>query len=186
MLLDPDLPGPYRLLGAVYGQAGAKDEEVRFLSEYLRVRPDGKIAETVRQRLKNANVLGALSIDASFPCRVTINGRDTGRMTPLKKFLLPAGKYVVGLENDRYHIVRLLRVEVTAGKETEKTFAFGVLETRLNPWARVRVDGKDIGLWDEAGIPEGQHTISYKSHDGTREKTVKLEIKGGTRSKLTW
>lgn len=186
MLLDPDLPGPYRLLGAVYGKTGAKAEERKFLAEYLRVRPDGKIADTVRQQLKNDNVLGSITVDASFPCRVTINGRDVGKTTPLKKFLVPAGKYVVGLENEKYHIVRLLRVDVTAGKESEKKFNFGVLSTKLDPWARVRVDGKDVGLWDEAGIPEGKHTIYYKSHDGKLEKSVQLEIKGGTRTKLTW
>jgi hypothetical protein len=186
MLLDPDLPGPYRLLGAVYGKTGAKAEERKFLAEYLRVRPDGKIADTVRQQLKNDGILGSITVDASFPCKVSINGRELGKTTPLKKFLVPAGKYVVGLENEKYHIVRLLRVDVVAGKDTEKRFNFGVLSTKLDPWARVRVDGKDVGLWDEAGIPEGKHTISYKSHDGKLEKTVQLEIKGGTRARLTW
>ena len=57
---------------------------------------------------------------------------------------------------------------------------------KLDPWARMRVDGKDIGLWDEAAIPEGKHNISYTSHDGTKEKSVKLEIKGGARAKLSW
>ncbi len=70
---------------------------------------------------------------------------------------MPPGKYVVGLENEQYHIVRNLRVDITTGKETEQTFGFGILTTKLDPWARVRVDGKDIGLWDEAGIPEGTH-----------------------------
>ena len=57
---------------------------------------------------------------------------------------------------------------------------------QLDPWARVRVDGKDIGLWDEAGIPEGTHNVTYKSHDGSKEKSVELTIKGGARAKLSW
>jgi len=61
-----------------------------------------------------------------------------------------------------------------------------VLSTRLDPWARVRVDGKDIGLWDESGIPEGKHTIVYVSHDGAKQKSVELDIKGGARQKLSW
>jgi Flp pilus assembly protein TadD len=186
LLLDPDLPGPYRLLGAVYGKTGDRAQERLFLADYLRVRPDGKIADTVRATLAKEHVLGTLSIDASFPCRVYINGRETGKTTPLKKYALPPGKYVVGLENEQYHIVRNLRVDITTGKETDKTFAFGVLSTKLDPWARVRVDGKDIGLWDEAGIPEGTHNISYKSHDGAKEKSVELTIKGGARAKLSW
>jgi tetratricopeptide (TPR) repeat protein len=186
LLLDPDLPGPYRLLGGVYGKTGQREEERKFLADYLRVRPDGPIAETVRARLKKEGVLGTLSVEASFPCRVYINGRVTGHSTPLKGFGLPGGKYIVGLENEKYHIVRNLRVDVTPGQETERRFNFGVLATKLDPWARVRVDGKDIGLWDEAGIPEGKHTVSFKSHDGSKEKTVDVEIKSGAHEKLSW
>jgi tetratricopeptide (TPR) repeat protein len=186
LLLDPDLPGPYRLLGAVYGKTGDRTQERLFLADYLRVRPDGKIADTVRATLAKEHVLGTLSVDASFPCKVYINGRETGHSTPLKKYALPPGKYVVGLENEQLHIVRNLRVDITTGKDTSKDFLFGVLSMKLDPWARVRVDGKDIGLWDEAGIPEGTHNISYKSHDGSKEKTVELNIKGGARAKLSW
>jgi tetratricopeptide (TPR) repeat protein len=186
LLLDPDLPGPYRLLGAVYGKTGDRGQERLFLADYLRVRPDGKIADTVRAKLKKENVLGTITVDASFPCKVLVNGRETGKMTPLKNFPLPAGKYLVGLENDQYHIVRNLRVEVAAGKETEKKFNFGILVTKVDPWARVRVDGKDIGLWDEAGVPEGKHQVAMKSHDGSKEKSVEIEIKGGGREKLSW
>jgi Flp pilus assembly protein TadD len=185
-LLDPDLPGPYRVLGAIYGKTGDAAEERRFLSDYLRVRPDGKIAETVRQRLAKDHVLGSMSIEASFPCRVYVDGRPTEKTTPLKHYSLPPGKYVVSLENEAYHIVRNLRLEITAEQDVERFFAFGILGTKLDPWARVRVDGKDIGLWDEAGIPEGTHHVSYRSHDGSREKSVELTIKGGARAKLSW
>ena len=79
--------------------------------------------------------------------------------------------------------MRNLRVDIATGKDSDKKFfAFGVLSTKLDPWARVRVDGKDIGLWDEAGIPEGKHSVAYKSHDGSKEKTVELDIKGGARA----
>jgi Flp pilus assembly protein TadD len=186
LLLDPDLPGPYRLLGAVYGKIGDRAQERNFLADYLRVRPDGKIADTVRENLAKDHILGSISVDASFPCKVTVNGRDTGRTTPLKHYTLPPGKYIVGLENDQFHIVRNLRVDVASNKDTPKSFAFGVLVTKLDPWARVRVDGKDIGLWDEAGIPEGKHVIAYKSFDNAREKSVQIDIKGGARQKLSW
>lgn len=186
LLLDPDLPGPYRLLGAVYGKIGDRTQEKLFLADYLRVRPDGKIADTVRAKLKGENVLGTISVDASFPCRVYVNGRATGKTTPLKNFALPAGKYMVGLENEKYHIVRILRVDVVVGKNVEKKFNFGVLSTKLDPWARIRVDGKDVGLWDETGIPEGKHVVHYRSFDGSKERTVEIEMKGGAREKLSW
>lgn len=186
LLLDPDLPGPYRMLGAVYGKIGDRTQERNFLADYLRVRPDGKIADTVRENLAKDHILGSITIDASFPCKVTVNGRDTGRVTPLKRYTLPPGRYSVGLVNDQFHIVRNLRVEVATNKDAQKFFAFGVLSTKLDPWARIRVDGKDIGLWDEAGIPEGKHVIAYKSFDNSREKSLTLDIKGGARQKLSW
>jgi Flp pilus assembly protein TadD len=186
LLLDPDLPGPYRLLGAVYGKTGDRVQERLFLADYLRIRPDGKIADTVRATLKSEKLLGTISVDASWPCEVYINGRDTGKKTPLKGFALPAGKYIVGFENEQYHIVRLLRVEVSVGQDTAKRFGFGVVTTKLDPWARIRVDGKDVGLWDEAGIPEGPHKITMVAHDGSKEKSVDLEVKPGAREKLSW
>jgi tetratricopeptide (TPR) repeat protein len=186
LLLDPDLPGPYRMLGGVYGKVGDRGQERLFLADYLRVRPDGPIADTVRIALKKENVLGNVTIDASFPCKIYVNGRETGKTTPLKGYTLPAGKYLIGLENEKYHTIGRIRVDVVAGKSADKKFNFGILSTKLDPWARIRVDGKDVGLWDEAGIPEGKHTVSYKSHDGSKEKTVEIEIKGGAREKLSW
>lgn len=186
LLLDPDLPGPYRLLGAVYGKTGDRAQERLFLADYLRVRPDGKIADTVRAALKDDKVLGTVNVDASFPCKVYVNGRETGKTTPLKGFTLPAGKYLIGLENEKYHFVALRRFDVTPGKVTDKKISFGILATKLDPWARVRLNGKDLGLWDEIGVPEGKSTVVYKAHDGTKEKTVELEIKGGAREKLSW
>jgi tetratricopeptide (TPR) repeat protein len=186
LLLDPDLPGPYRMLGGIYGKTGDRNQERVFLADYLRVRPDGKIADVVRERLSREKILGSLTVESSFPCKIVINGRETGRVTPLRKFLLPPGRYFIGLENEQYHIVRNLHVDVQTGKETSKFFAFGILLTRLDPWARVRVDGKDIGLWDEAGVPEGKHAVSFVSHDGQKQKSVELDIKGGARQKLSW
>jgi hypothetical protein len=117
---------------------------------------------------------------------VYVNGRDLGRKTPLKAFALPPGKYLIDLENKEYHLDGRVRVDVQVGKETSKKYPFGILGIRLEPWARVRIDGKDVGLFDEVGVPEGKHTVSYKAHDGSKEKTVELEIKGGGREKLSW
>jgi tetratricopeptide (TPR) repeat protein len=186
LLLDPDLPGPYRLLGAVYGKTGDRANERLFLADYLRVRPDGKIADTVRQRLKQEKLLGSVTLDSSFPCKLSFNGRETELSTPLKGFALPAGRYKVGCNSEKYQTNILRRVDVSVGKDTTNKFNFGILNIKLDPWARVRVDGKDVGLFDEVGVPEGKHHVEYKAHDGTKEKVVDIEIKGGAREKLSW
>ena len=187
LLLDPDLPGPYRLLGAVYGKTGDRGQERLFLADYLRVRPDGKIADTVRLRLKSEKLLGTVTLDASFPCSLLIfNGRETALTTPVKGFALPAGRYKVGCKNDKYQIITYQRIDVQVGKDTQKKFNFGILNIKLEPWARVRIDGKDVGLFDEVGVPEGKHHVEYKAHDGSKTKTVELDVKGGAREKLSW
>ena len=186
LLLDPDLPGPYRLLGAVYGKAGDRAQERVFFADYLRVRPDGKIADTVRAELRKDNLLGEITVEASYPCAVYVNGRDINRRTPLKGYALPPGKYLIDLENKDYHLDGRVRLDVQVGKETQKKYNFGVLDIKLDPWARVRIDGKDVGLFDEVGVPEGKHTVQFKAHDGSKERTVQLDIKGGAKEKLSW
>ena len=186
LLLDPDLPGPYRLLGAVYGKTGDRAQERLFLADYLRVRPDGKIADTVRARLTAEKLLGTVSLDSSFPCPLSFNGRETELKTPLKGFALPAGRYKVGFKSDKYQFNGYARVDVQVGKETQKKYNFGVVNIKLEPWARVRIDGKDVGLFDEVGVPEGKHHVEYKAHDGSKSKTVELDVKGGAKEKLSW
>jgi tetratricopeptide (TPR) repeat protein len=184
--LDPELPGPYRVLGVIYGRLGDRGRETRFLTDYLRMRPDGAIADAVRKKLAAEKVLGKLSLDSSFPCDVLVDGRRTGRETPIKEMTLPAGRYTVTLVNDKYHIARNLHVDVGPGEVIAKSFSFGVLRTKLAPWARVRVDGKDVGLWDEVGVPEGKHTVAYRAFDNSHEKSVDLTIAAGGHEALTW
>jgi hypothetical protein len=68
----------------------------------------------------------------------------------------------------------------------QRSFRFGLLRTKLEPWARVRIDGKDVGLWDEIGVPEGKHTISFRAFDASKERTVELDLTAGARKALSW
>ncbi|MSP61254.1 MAG: PEGA domain-containing protein [Myxococcales bacterium] len=192
--LDPELPGPYRVLGALFGGGGGgtggpapdKAREVRYLAGYLRLRPDGPIADAVRERLEKERALARLTVEASFPCELLIDGRPVGRVTPVKDLAVPPGPHTVTLVNERYHIARNLRVELRQGEALTRGFEFGVLHTRLEPWARVRVDGKDIGLWDEVGVPAGRHAVSFEAHDGTRRGAREVDVTPGGHSELHW
>ena len=92
LLLDPDLPGPYRLLGAVYGKTGDRAQERLFLADYLRVRPDGKIADTVRATLQGARARHASPSTRRSRARSTSTGARPGKTTPLKKLRAAAGQ----------------------------------------------------------------------------------------------
>jgi hypothetical protein len=187
--LDPELPGTYRLLGALYGERGGREDrarEAQLLAGYLRLRPDGPIANAVRARLAAGGMLGRVSLDASFPCAVLLDGRPLGRETPLRDLPLPAGRYTFTLVNDRLHVAKNIKVDVPVGDGVARRFEFGVLRTRLEPWARVRVDGRDVGLWDEVGVPAGHHAVAFRSFDGAHDKVVELDIAPGGRAELQW
>ncbi|HEU5058681.1 MAG TPA: protein kinase [Kofleriaceae bacterium] len=64
---------------------------------------------------------GMLGISAKPPCRIFIDGRDTGQKTPQVGIKLKAGKHRVTLVNNEFGIKESFTVKITAG-ETEKAF----------------------------------------------------------------
>jgi tetratricopeptide (TPR) repeat protein len=179
--LDPDLPGPYRVLGGLYGKIGQPRKKIAFLTRYLQVKPEGPIAEAVRRDLRQSGApLGKLNLQTTHPCLIEINGRPIGRKTPLRSLELPEGRYYVTFDcSERWHLERHARAELKAGKETTKEFHFGIIKPELSPWARVRVDGRDQGLWEEIALPEGKHHLELRAHDGSHEKEVDVEVIAG-------
>jgi hypothetical protein len=179
--LDPDLPGPYRALGGLYGRVGQPKKKIEFLTHYLQIKPAGPIADLIRRDLRTSGTqLGRLSLQSTYPCGVEINGFALGRKTPLQGFELPEGRYVVTFDcSQPFHLERHARAEVQAGKQTTKDFKFGLIRPELSPWARVRVDGRDQGLWDTIALPEGRHHVELRAHDGSHEKELDVEVLSG-------
>lgn len=185
LVLDPVLPGTYRVLGAVHGKLKDPKKEREFLQDYLRIRPDGTIADGVRKRLAPTGLLGNVALNASFPCDVWINGRPLGLKTPVKEFSLPEGSYTVSFVNVDYHIVRNRRVKVRPATRTSVSFSFGVLELDLNPWARARASGKELGLWPKIGLPVGTYQLSLVAHDMSKNKELELTMQAGKTIKIS-
>ena len=186
LVLDPELPGTYRVLGGVYGKLGNPKKEREFLLDYLRIRPDGRIADTVRKKLRGTKLLTGVSLTASFPCDIWINGRPMGVSTPVKEVLLPGGNFTISFVNARYHIIRNKRTSIEVGGNARVDFAFGVLKVDLRPWGRVRADGRDLGLWDTIGLPVGEYPLSIVAHDNSKRKRVNLVIEAGKTKMLRW
>jgi hypothetical protein len=185
LVLDPTLPGAHRVLGMIYGQAGDPVKERSYLLEYLRLRPDGRIADIVRRRLQPSGILGSVDIAASYTCDVWVNGRALGKRTPLKGLLLPPGKHTFSLVNGTYHIVRNRHVIVRSGTKETVDVPFGLLTIKLSPWARVTADGRDLGLWETIGLPVGEHRLKLVAHDGSRHKQVSVTIKAASTVSIT-
>jgi tetratricopeptide (TPR) repeat protein len=182
MLLDPGVPGPYRMLGAAYGKIGEREKASKFFVEYLRVRPDGNIAEEVRKLLTKTGQLGYLTIESNYPCDVVINGRELqGKLTPIKKLAVPPGGYSISLGSDNLHGQWNIRdrVVVEPGKEAVFKLPLGILVVKLTPWARISVDGKYVGSYEELGLRAGDYRIHLESGDGTKQKDLTVSIQAG-------
>ena len=187
VILDPKLPGPYRLLAATYLKLGHAEQAQDLLAEYLRMRPDGRLADRIRKMLRQKGQLGSIAVKASFPCEVWVNGRYLqGKKTPIAKLEMPSGPLVITLANQEFHVARNFRVRVTPGGSSEVRFDFGVLAVRLKPWARIRANGRDIGLWDDIGLPSGQYKLDVRSHDGKKRASRDVDVTSGSTIQLTW
>jgi tetratricopeptide (TPR) repeat protein len=185
LVLDPTLPGAHRVLGLVYGQMGDPLREREYLLGYLRLRPDGPIADVLRRRLKPSGLLGSVDVGSSYPCDVWVNGRALRKRTPLKGLLLPPGNHTLSLVNGQYHFVRNRHVTVLSGRTEKLEVPFGLLTVKLEPWARILADGMDLGLWETIGLPTGEHELSLTAHDGSRKKRMKVLIKAGSTLNIT-
>ena len=63
--------------------------------------------------------LGKLTLGAKPPCQVIIDGKDTGRTTPLRDFEVQSGPVQVVLVNSEFGIRESFTVNVRSG-ETSK------------------------------------------------------------------
>ncbi|MCB9557788.1 MAG: hypothetical protein H6707_16880 [Deltaproteobacteria bacterium] len=185
VVLDPALPGPYRLLGAAYLKMGRKRSGWAHLADYLRIRPDGALASKVRKMLLGKGFLGTVRMTASFPADIWINGRYMGQQTPAR-VTLPEGLHIVTFVSSKYHLIKRFRVRVKREATRAVEFRFGIIEVALQPWARLRADDRDLGLWDALGLPEGNYQLEATSHDGKRKGKIQLTVESGRSQKLTW
>ncbi len=187
LIMDSTLVGAFRLIGDLYGRLKQRENEQAFYLKYLRRRPGGPLANRVRKKLKANPKVAKVTFEASFPCRVYINRGllDAKRKTPLKDVLLPAGEYTVVFYNREYHFGKKARLQVRKGESKTIRAKFGVLEIKLDPWARVRamrVGGsswRDLGLWERVGLPAGTYKVEFKTDDGKKHMVRRLRLRPG-------
>lgn len=181
LIMDSSLQGVFRLLGAAYAKLRDKKRSQAFYFRYLRLRPGGKLADLVRKRLRGNKQLARITFKASFGASVYLNRLSVrrGKKTPLKNVLLPAGTYTVVLHHRRYHAAWKLQLRVRAADRRTVTFHFGVLITRLKPWARIRANGRDLGLWSQIGLPAGRYRLVFQSDDGSKKMIHQVRITSG-------
>lgn len=193
LVMDPTLVGAYRLIGTLYGRLKDSASEQAYYVKYLRTVPGGRIAGMVRRKLQTHPEIGKVTFEASFPCMVFLNRGllDEKKKTPLKDIALPSGEYTVVFYNAEYHFGQKSRVTVTAGKTVVVKAEFGVIDIKLNPWARVRAkkEGtrgwRDLGLWETVGLPSGKWLVDFKTDDGKRTMQQIIDLTPGKVARIT-
>ncbi len=66
-----------------------------------------------------SDAAGTLLLSAKPPCKIFIDGRDTGKMTPQRGIKLSVGKHRVTLLNNQLGIKESFNVRISAGKATK-------------------------------------------------------------------
>jgi hypothetical protein len=79
-----------------------------------------------------AAITGTLSLGAKPPCRVFVDGRDSGEKTPLVGFRLAAGKHRITLVNNEFGLRESFDVVITPDRPTR---VLKDLTSRLQPAA---------------------------------------------------
>jgi tetratricopeptide (TPR) repeat protein len=198
IVMAPDLPGNYRELGEAFDKLGRSGEANDFFVRYLKIRPFGKNADTARKRLEKAGMVGKLSVETSFPCeQVWMNRQPMPSKLPVKTMIVAPGKYKLLCYTEKFHLAHYVTVEVPKGAAAQTTFAWAVLENKLEPWGRVVMENPenpgemtDIGVWTEVGVPMPSDRralrIVMKAGDGSKNKELFLKIEPGKRIPLQW
>jgi len=144
------------------------------------------LPQKIRRLIRDKSLFGTVGVNASYPSDVWVNGQYVGLVTPIAKLELPHGTYAITVVNARYHLARQFHTEVVSGRHQAIVFPFGVLRVSLQPWARITAGGRDLGLWDELGLPAGMHELVVTSHDGKKKAQADWKIAAGQTSELTW
>ncbi|MBI4508365.1 MAG: tetratricopeptide repeat protein [Deltaproteobacteria bacterium] len=199
-LMAPDLPGNLRELGESYDKLGRSGEANDFFVRYLKMRPFGNNANKVRERLQKAGLVGKLTIDSSFPCElVMVNRQLLPTKLPIQGMVVAPGKYKLLCYNSQYHLAHYDEATVAKGDSVRVTFAWAILENKLDPWGRIVLENPDakragqmfdIGTWEEIGVPVPDDRRALKvvlrAGDGSKSKELFLKIEAGKRILLTW
>jgi hypothetical protein len=151
------------------------------MSAVVEIWPDEATSLIVRSWKTNepvAGETGLLLLNTQPWSQVTIDGEHTG-MTPISRHL-PAGKHQIQLTFAHAEVLRE-EVEIRAGETTKlvrraktpENYKFnqgmGLLKIHSSPWARVWVDGKDLGTATpvfSCQLPSGRHELAIHFASG--------------------
>ena len=129
--------------------------------------------------LPRQELQGRLSIGGLAPGVVFLNGEQAGSL-PLKGRRLAPGKYMVRIQSAHHRYELLQELEVKAGRhhKVQMTPRRGTLRVLVRPWARVILDGKEIGNTPLPAITlfEGPHQVTLRNDSIGAVKTLTVRV----------
>lgn len=198
-VLDPEMPGFLRELGATYDRLGASQERLAFYSKYLQLRPLGRNADFVRHQLEQRGApLGALDVSSSLPCDEFWLSATTGVKLPLKHLVLPPGRYKALCVNFAHELAYFEYVAIEPRKTTSLQFRWALIENQLTgPLGRIRIEDPRSGDLVDLGVsasavgvvvPEEDRAlrIELAAEDGSRKASRYLRLAPGRRYIVRW
>ena len=105
-----------RLRDTAVGRSGSDTDKL------LRVTPNRDVSDAKDSSTSQppAAQFGMLALGSKPPCRIFIDGRDTGLRTPKKGIKLKSGKHRVTLINNEHGIKESFSVTISGGKTTRR------------------------------------------------------------------
>ncbi|MEM9493205.1 MAG: hypothetical protein AAGC55_28910, partial [Myxococcota bacterium] len=199
-VLDPEVPGFLRELGATYDKLGQSDRKQAFYQAYLRALPFGRGARDIRRALqKDRGALGRLSIASSLPCDELWLNRQLvpgGKVTGL---IVPPGSYRALCVSYKYEIAYFEYAEVVAEQTAELQFRWAVVVNQLeDPFGRITIENPrvpgvmmDLGISSpEVGVivPEDGRALRMILRDDrrTRREERSITLQSGQRHVIKW
>ncbi len=147
----------------------------RTWTENVTVRP-GRVT-TVRPRL--APQQATLTVRSSTSCRVKIGAKQLGD-APVVRHGVEPGRVKVVCLNAALGIREKRKVKVKPGQDAEVRFRFGILNVNVDPWARVKVDGRSRGATPaRLHLSEGEHSIELRNKKQSLSRKRTVEIRAG-------
>ena len=123
---------------------------------------------------------GHLSVATPIPVKV-LEGKDELGNSPLELDLAP-GPHTLRLVNKPLGIDQTMALTLQAGQTSAITeLAKGLLVVKVEPWAYVKVDGKQLGQTPIPARPlyEGVHVVELTNTNLNESRRLEVKVKGG-------
>lgn len=138
-----------------------------------------------------SNETGTLTLRSEPWCDVYLDGEKIG-VTPLAKHALAAGPHKVSLRNEAMAARRDLVVNVKPNEDVVQAIVFpmGKLAIRVQPWAKVSLNGKPVGTtpMEPLDIAAGRHEVRLENAQLSKDEKHPVVIKEGKQEiiKVIW